>query len=96
MDPYKPTDFLKQEELLAGLAEEASELAQAALKLRRVITGTNPTPVSYREAVAKFNEETADVALYLEQIHFRDEEMVRQARNRKLARWITRLMERGD
>ena len=30
-------------ELLCGLAEEASELSQAALKLRRAIDNKNPT-----------------------------------------------------
>lgn len=37
-------DYLPREEILAQLAEEASELAQAALKLRRALNGTNPTP----------------------------------------------------
>lgn len=34
-------------ELLAGLAEEATELAQAALKMRRTLDKSNPTPMSY-------------------------------------------------
>ena len=37
---------LAVEEKLAGLAEECSELAQAAQKLRRVFDGKNPTPVN--------------------------------------------------
>lgn len=37
---------LSREELLAQLAEECSEAAQAALKLRRAGSGENPTPVS--------------------------------------------------
>ena len=45
---------LSREELLAQLAEECSEAAQAALKLRRAGSGENPTPVS---------EELADVML---------------------------------
>ena len=36
---------LPKTEILAQLAEEAAELAQAALKLRRSLDGTNPTPV---------------------------------------------------
>jgi len=39
--------MLTEDELLCQLAEEAAELSQAALKLRRVLTGVNPTPVSY-------------------------------------------------
>ena len=38
-------------ELLAGLGEEAAELGQAALKHRRAITGTNPTPLSPVETI---------------------------------------------
>ena len=92
----KPTDFLRQDELLAGLAEEAAELGQAALKLRRVIDGRNPTPATYREAVKGLNEEIADVLLYLEWIQSMDNDLVREIRNKKLARWVTRLMEVRD
>lgn len=42
----KVSDILSKTEILAQLAEEASELAQAALKLRRAMDGTNPTPKS--------------------------------------------------
>ena len=40
-------------ELLAGLAEECTELAQAALKLRRVFDKTNPTPVTETDAIIR-------------------------------------------
>ena len=43
-------DIIQETEILALLAEEAAELAQAALKLRRVLDGTNPTPVTETEA----------------------------------------------
>lgn len=36
----KISDILPKTEILAQLAEEASELAQAALKLRRALDGT--------------------------------------------------------
>ncbi len=39
-------EHLPKAEILCQLAEEASELAQAALKLRRALDGTNPTPVT--------------------------------------------------
>ena len=45
---------LSEEDILCQLAEEAAELAQAALKLRRAITGTNPTPASEDEARTSF------------------------------------------
>lgn len=54
-----------QGEILAQLAEEAAELAQAALKLRRALDGTNPTPVSAVDAWARLIEEHADVSLCL-------------------------------
>lgn len=52
---------LSEEDILCQLAEEAAELAQAALKLRRAITGTNPTPVSYEDAIYNLIEEYGDV-----------------------------------
>lgn len=51
-------------ELLAGLAEECTELAQAALKLRRVYDKTNPTPKKEQDAIEDLYEEIADVKLY--------------------------------
>lgn len=45
----KVSDILPKTEILAQLAEEASELAQAALKLRCALDGTNPTPKSVEE-----------------------------------------------
>ena len=35
---------------LEQLAEEASELTKASLKMARIIRGDNPTPVAYEEA----------------------------------------------
>lgn len=57
---------LSREDILCQLAEEASELAQAALKLRRAITGTNLTPVSADDAKHTLNEEIVDVAVAVE------------------------------
>ena len=52
-------------EVMTQLAEEASELAQAALKYRRTLSNSNPTPVTRREAETKLLEEIADVKLCL-------------------------------
>ena len=52
---------LSDEDILCQIAEEASELAQAALKLRRALTGTNPTPVGVSEAQNNLIEEYGDV-----------------------------------
>ena len=54
---------LSDEDILCQIAEEAAELAQAALKLRRAITGTNPTPVSYEDAIYNLIEEYGDVVV---------------------------------
>jgi len=92
-------DFIREKvgisEILAQLAEEAAELAQAAIKYRRAITGTNPTPVAAEEALEKLREEIADVDLCLvmagdvaEEI---DAELPRMETKR--ARWIERLKE---
>ena len=58
----KVSDILPKTEILAQLAEEASELAQAALKLRRALDGTNPTPKSVAECEANLIEEIADIS----------------------------------
>ena len=52
---------LSDEDILCQIAEEAAELSKAALKLRRVLTGTNPTPVSYEDAIYNLIEEYGDV-----------------------------------
>ena len=45
----KIRDYLSDAEIVAQLAEEASELTQSALKLRRVLDGTNPTLVAQKK-----------------------------------------------
>lgn len=57
----KISDILPETEILAQLAEEASELAQAALKLRRALDGKTPTPKSVEECLKNIQEEMADV-----------------------------------
>ena len=77
-------------ERLAGLAEEASELAQAALKYRRALDGKNPTPVDEDLAHERLLEEIADVLLYIDTLHI-NEQYVSDIKVRKLRRWIERL-----
>lgn len=88
-------------ELYAGLAEEAAELAHAALKCRRAIDGTNPTPVSEEAALAAVYEEVADVMLYLGTLGLIDgvdfiNEVETTCMDDKLARWKDRLKRRGE
>lgn len=79
-------------ELLAGLAEEASELAQAALKLRRVYDGTNPTPVKEEDAQERLYEEMADVNLYCSMLKV-NVKYISEMMLSKQKRWEQRLME---
>lgn len=58
-------DSLGTREILCQLAEEASELSQAALKLRRAIDGKNPTPKSQETCWNGLIEEIADCELCL-------------------------------
>lgn len=81
---------IPETELLAGLAEEAAELAQAALKLRRAIDGTNPTPYGKDVCYASLMEELSNVELYLEQLEI-DRDMVEAVKEAKRARWVSRL-----
>lgn len=74
------------------LAEECAELSQAALKLRRALTGINPTPVTVEEARKNLVEETADVynvmGLLLDAA---DNAEIYSIIRRKKERWLKRL-----
>lgn len=77
-------------ELLAGLAEECCELAQAALKLRRCYDGTNPTPEDPDIQYECFLEEIGDVELYLDQMSI-NRQVIADYKAAKLERWKKRL-----
>ena len=92
---------LSREDILCQLAEEASELAQAALKLRRAITGTNPTPMSADDAWNDLMEEIADVSVaekaYILSITNEEDKVnafIRHLSMDKVKRWHQRVMER--
>ena len=89
---------LGQCELLCQLAEEASELAQAALKLRRAIDGTNPTPKLAEDCMLELIEEIADVQIIFDYIDFPADlgEAVDEIIRRKEKRWATRLAARDE
>ena len=84
------TDKIPVTELLAGLAEEATELAQAALKLRRCYDGTNPTPADPDIQYECLLEEIGDVELYLDQLSI-NRAVIRDYKAMKLDRWKQRL-----
>ena len=66
---------LPQEELLAQLGEEAAELAQAALKYRRALDGTNPARVDAGYAFLAMLGEIADVGLALQALAIPESEL---------------------
>lgn len=86
-------DILPETEILAQLAEEAAELAQAALKLRRALDGTNPTPRTEAECREALWEEFADVTVCAAELPIGDEwgERIAYLMNMKRKRWMERL-----
>lgn len=77
--------YLPITEILAGLAEECAELGQAALKLRRVFDGTNPTPMDEERAIEALYEEVADVMIYIDSLSLCKSE-IEQIKTRKMNR----------
>ena len=85
-------DRLEETERLLGLTEEALELALAALKLRRVLDGRNPTPVTEEQATENLLEEYGDVLNSIEVlITPTQNERAMQSRTEKRSRWVSRL-----
>lgn len=85
-------EHLSQEELLCQLAEEASELVQAALKVVRILNGNNPTPVSEQEAYKNLSEEIVDISVCLAVLGFCKIDPEGDTRfDKKLNRWCERL-----
>ncbi len=74
--------------MLEQLAEEASELSQAALKMARIMRGENPTPVTRMQAEKNLIEEYTDVRLCAKDLGLRkDSAMARAKLQRFLRRW---------
>ena len=90
-------DIMPLAEIMTQLAEECTELAQAALKFRRTLSNANPTPVGRKEAETKLLEEIADVKLCLHVAGFeavRHKIQVNRTISAKAERWLNRLLER--
>ena len=85
---------LPDEVLFVQLAEEATELAHAAMKLRRTYDTINPTPVTYSEALEALKEEIADVRLLLVVLGYNQYSLeIGRTMRAKLERWVQRLKE---
>lgn len=79
---------------LEMLAEEAAELAQAALKLARVVRGENPASVTEDHAQSDLMEEWADVLIcseYLDEMAWFRPQIVDQCIRAKKRRAIERI-----
>lgn len=73
--------------LYESLAEEATELAQAAMKMARVLRNENPTPVTQKEAKGNLIEEYGDVLLTAAYVELQEDfDGVRKKHNRCLNR----------
>lgn len=90
---------LSDEDMLCQIAEEAAELSQAALKLRRAITGNNPTPKSKAEALNSFYEEVADIQNACDVFltgNYAGNELIDEIAVKKLDRWFSRIREKEN
>lgn len=91
-------EHLPETEILAQLAEEAAELAQAALKYRRTIDreNTNPTTTTAIDAYDNLIEEIGDVVCCLGAlgVHVHTNRPIWNGAAAKLERWVDRLETR--
>ena len=84
-----------REQVLRQLAEESSELTQAALKLIRAMEGA--TPVTYQDAIENLAEEFGDVqncVLVLEKNFGGLSALSEAIGEKKMKRWCERLEKR--
>lgn len=87
-------DTFGRDEILAQAAEEATELAQALLKLRRAYLGT--TPVSVEDALEHVSEENNDLTLCMDVLMACNDDPIGDRgfiRYDKLQRWVERAKE---
>lgn len=73
------------------VAEEAVELAHAAMKMQRILNGTNPTPVTEKEAMGCCLEEICDLYNALEVLKLDVSLKYEGIRKKKMARWVERI-----
>ena len=92
----KISDYLSTGDLLCQLAQECSELAQAALKLKRAMEGTNPPQRNILECWDDLDEEIAVVFLVIQQMGLIDREHTKKfvaIAAKKEERWLHRLQK---
>ena len=77
--------------MMQALAEEACEVAQAAIKINRTMSKDNPTPMTIDEAVDNLTEEIEDVVNVLEVARILTDFDPDKEANEKMARWVQRI-----
>lgn len=86
-----------QPAMLEQLAEECCELAQASLKMSRILRGENPTPKTGMQCIESLTEEIADVMTCLEELRgMVDMIMVETIMAQKRTRWCQRIKKRRE
>lgn len=83
--------MLTPADLWGQLAEEASELTQAALKMQRLELGNNPPRKTPQECINNVIEEHADVALCFKLLGWNDKEKGEAIQKTKIVRWLSTL-----
>ena len=97
MSDFEVICSLEEPAMLEQLAEECSELAQAALKLARLERGENPTPKTEEECVENLLEELGDVNLCMSVVEANRGIHIRCLSVDKKARWAQHIREaRGE
>ena len=85
---------LSERAILEQLAEESSELAQAALKMIRASNHENPTPVTREEAYIDIIKECADIYSCLVALGYntaKERLLISQTMHEKQKRWVERI-----
>jgi len=97
----KIIEHLSQGEILAQMGEELTEAAQAALKLRRALDDSNPTPKTIPECWESLEEEIGDVMNCIDALLLEDAQNYHAFMSKcgekaepKMRRWKQRLEER--
>lgn len=92
---------MPQGEILAQMAEELTEAAQAALKLRRALGDINPTPKTIPECWESLEEEIGDVMNCIDALMLEDSQNYHafmskcgKKAEQKMERWKQRLEAR--
>lgn len=87
-------DNLLASDIYLALAEEASELSQAAAKQARILIGNNPSPVSREDAEQNVLEELADVYVCANVLYGgAKDNYVSDVMETKLSRWVSGLLD---